>query len=80
MYETIAVALVTVILNFLYKKYKDGQDDLSRRKADAYEKSLQAWKESQRIQSEFKPISIFRLRGKGSREISDSGRTKDTSD
>jgi len=69
--EPIVAALIQQLV--AYYKTQKGEDAI--RKAEAYERALEAWKEVETVRAEFKPVDLFRVseRGAGGGGVPDPG-------
>jgi len=56
--EPIVAALIKELV--AYWKTQKGENAI--RKAEAYERALQAWKEVETVRAEFVPLDVFRVR------------------
>jgi len=70
MLEALIGPLIKQLLEFGYSAYKDQKNENAIRKAEAYGRALDAYKEVEKIRVDFVPSVIFVLRdGTGEREV-----------
>ena len=73
MLESLIGPLIKQLLELGYTAYKDQKNENAIRIAEAYGRALDAWKEVEKIESDFVPIIIFKLRDSaGSGEVPNS--------
>lgn len=71
MLESLIGPLIEQLLKLGYNAYKEQKGENAIRKAEAYGRALEAWKEVTLIESEYEPVIVFRVRdGTGPREVS----------
>lgn len=71
MLESLIGPLIEQLLKFGMAAYKEQQGENAIRKAEAYGRALDAWQDVTRIESEYEPVLVFRVRdGTGPGEVS----------
>ena len=64
-WQLLAEALIGPLVAELAKYYKEQRGEEAVRKAEAYEKALEAWAAVERVRREFTPLRLFDVRGSG---------------
>ena len=62
MLESLIGPLIKQLLELGYTAYKDQKNENAIRKSEAYGRALDAWKEVEKIESDFVPTIIFVVR------------------
>ena len=62
MLESLIGPLIEQLLKFGMAAYKEQQGENAIRKAEAYGRALDAWQDVTRIESEYQPVFVFKLR------------------
>ena len=62
MLESLIGPLIEQLLKFGIAAYKEQKGENAIRKSEAYERALKAWEDVTRIESEYQPVIVFKLR------------------